>query len=436
MVEVMQTDAVGHDLPPGTVEPFTSFQWYLSKSRNAVYFAGYSPLALSRDEFRELTGKILGLAPQLHLRNDDLAQAHLDARPFALDDIIAYSEVDNFNGLPDRAVMPTDDLFVDPVLPSFRAACFTLRNGTTTTDGNRSLIVFRSSHALMEGIDTANVVRGRPSKHIAAPPKTRPRPLGQLTTWAIAALAVPTNFLLTATNWRDKSAPTIKSAAFSRRDIRDLSAELGVQQRSLIFALIMYAFYYPEGRGVWRPRVIGYTNLTAQRFDGDDRVVKLRMQTATLRGRPDFRDYVTALDARLKETGRERLGLQMHYNAIFAIHKRIARWAPGLYGRRFFSFAPFDFLLSLLPPHSPGGALSYLKTNSVYCGTYAPGTNCCVIVPQPDRFTLNFYGPRRMLERVSAIQELAAAAGVSMLDPPDVGPEALAATSARSPAEA
>lgn len=407
--------------------PYTNFQWYLAAARNAVFFAGYSPKRLTPDEFTEMVTHVMRLAPQLYLRHDDQRQAHVDARPFDLADIITYREVADFEGLPDRAVATCDDIFDDPRLPDFRAECYALRDGATA-DGNRCLIVFRSSHALMEGIDTANVLRGRRSTH--APPEARNRrPVRHFISRVTGALVFPIDHLIAAVHWRDMGERGLRTMALSRADLKRAAAELGIQQRTLIFALITWGIGHARGQ-LWRPLVIGYTNLTARRFDGDDSFVRLRMQNATIRGHREFAVFARRLDARLARDGRERLRIQMHFNAIFGVHRRMIRVLPALYRRRFFGFAPYDYLLSLLPPHAPGGTFADLKLNAVYCGAFQNGTNCAVIVPQPDRVTFAFYGPTRVLARTSGIEELAATLGISTIAPPGAASAAITASSA------
>jgi hypothetical protein len=120
----------------------------------------------------------------------------------------------------------------------------------------------------------------------------------------------------------------------------------------------------------------------------------------------------------------------MHYNTIFGMHRRIERLFPFLYGRRFFGFVPYDFVLSLVPPHLSGGMFGDLELNAVYCGSHTPGVNCCVIVPQADRVTLNVYGPEPLLDRAAGIAKLLAELEISRVPP---SPAAMAAISARSP---
>ena len=48
-----------------------------------------------------------------------------------------------------------EDLFDDPTLPCFRASCWALAPGAQKPGGNIGMILFRFSHALMEGVDAA-----------------------------------------------------------------------------------------------------------------------------------------------------------------------------------------------------------------------------------------------------------------------------------------
>ncbi|MGV8840158.1 MAG: hypothetical protein ACWA6X_07620 [Bauldia sp.] len=395
-----------------------NFQWYLSRARNTVYFAAYSPKRLSRDDFRRMTADIVGLAPQLNLRHDDRKQAHVDARPFDLDALITYSELPSFDGYPDKVVGPNHDLFEHRTLPNFRAACFVLPEGIVDESGNRTLVLFRASHALMEGVDTAQVLRGRPSNH-RTPQSPKRRLWHRFTTGLVAAVAAPTNFIIEAVHWR-RAPVGMRTLSFPKAPLKKIAADLGVNQRSVLFAIVMYGIYHTGAKSgrppTRRRRVIGYSNLARERYAGDDDFVRLRMQVATMPYRKGFAAYVKELDGKLNKAGSRSLGLQMHYNAIMGIHRRIDRVAPFLYGPWFFSFVPYDFVLSLVPPHNPGGVFAHLGLNTVYAGSHTPGVNCCVIVPQGETVTLNVYGARPLLDRIDGIETLLSALGV--VEPP------------------
>ncbi len=395
----------------------TNFQWYLSRARNTVYFAAFTPVRMTAATFRAMVADVVGLAPQLNLRHDDQLQAHVDARPFDLAEIASFAEVPSFAGFPDKVLGPNEDLFKDPRLPCFRASCFRLAEGAEGR--NRSFVLFRASHALMEGVDTSQVLRGRPSDHGSTPRDPNPRLAARLSTGLVAILAIPINFAIAALHWRKTEACGLRTLVFDRGALKRAAVALGVQQRSLLFGLIMYGLHHQGEvrRQRRRPRMVGYSNITPRRVAGDDEFVRLRMQLATLRYRPAFADYVRHVDQKLGKAGKQSFGLQMHYNAIFGLHRRIARRLPFLYGRRFFSFVPYDFVLSLVPPHVTGGVFADLQLNDVYCGSHTPGVNCCVIVPQGDRVSLNIYGPDVILDRTGGITALLAELGIQPLVP-------------------
>lgn len=413
---------------PGEVHPYTDFQWYLSGGRNAVYFGAFTRDRLTRERWRDMVADVMALAPQLHLRSDHRRQAHVDARPFDLDDIVSFAEVESFDGFPDRVVAPNEDLFDDPRLPAFRAECYALRDGETG-DGNRSFILYRSSHALMEGADTAAVVRGRQSDH-AAGARSVVKPWARLAALALGIVYVPLNYAVTALFGQRPGTSSMATLTFDRRELKRKAAELGVGQRSLIFALVMYGFYHRAGG---RSHTISYTNLSSRRAEGDDAFLKLRMHALKIPDRPDFADYVREFERRLAADNRDVSWLQIQYGAFFAIHRRIARVLPFLYGRRFFGFVPQEFLLSLIPPHAAGGLFAPFGINDIYCGSYTAGINCCVIVPQQDRVSLSIYCPTEVLGRISDIAGLSREIGISAEIPARA---ARAAIKARSAAEA
>ncbi len=413
------------------VHPYTNFQWYLSESRNGVYFAAFTSEGLDRARFHDMVAEVMALAPQLNWHADNRRQAHIDVRPFDLDDIVTFEEVDSFDDFPDRVIAPNEDIFEDPALPTFRAACYTLRGGAGP-DGNRSFILYRSSHALMEGADTAAVVRGRQSEHDEAA-RSVVRPWARIAAIALGIAYIPLNFAVTAFLGYKPGTGSMTSLTLDRRELKRVATTMGVSQRTLMFALVLYGFYrQPDGGR--RSRTLSYTNLSPRRAEGDDAFMKLRMHVLKIPGKPTFADYARELDRRLAADARDVSWLQIQYSAFFGIHRRIARLLPFLYGRRFFGFVPQDILLSLIPPHGAGGLFSGFGINDIYCGSYTAGVNCCVIVPQRDRVSLSIYCPTGVLDRTSAICALSRDLGISADLPTTAA--ARDATSARSPAVA
>ncbi len=400
--------------------PFTNFQWYLTAGRNSVYFAAFSPERISPEAFRVFVGQLLELAPQLNLASDDRRQVHIDLSPVDPNDVGGYREIDSFDGFPDAVIGPNTDVFDEPGRPAFRAECYVLRDGARA-DGNRSFVLMRASHALMEGVDTSRLMRGLPTGH-PEPTPTIKAPLRRVAAIAIGIVSIPLNYVATALLDRTNKPWAVGTLTLDRASVKRAAAKFGVQQRSLIFALMMRGFYGPTTKEA-NKHTIGYTNLPTRRNEGDDAYVRLQMRTTRMQVDGDFEAYVQQLDRQL---GADRGGsswAQIQNDVFFSIHRRIARVLPFLYRRRFFGFVPYDFLLSLVPPHLSGsGLFENFRFNDVYCGSHTPGVNCCVIVPQKDRFSLNIYCPVRDLERISDIEALASATvGSTLPPPPDEG---------------
>lgn len=425
----LSSAALSHGPEPAAIRD-ANFQWYLARARHTVYFAAFSARRMSYDDFKSVLVDVTRLAPQMHFRHDDKAQAHVDARPYALDDVMDYREVPSLEGYPDRVLGPEDfRLFANPRLPNFRASCHVLSEGTSDRQGNRSVLVFRASHALMEGVDSAAVLRGRQSDH-GLKRSERKRLWARFVTGLVSVVTVPANLVIAGIQWRKTEDCTLRTMSFGRSPMKHAARRLGVKQRSLLFALVMYGLHHVgrDGPPTKRRHLIGYSNLDSERVQGDDDYLRLRMQISTLPYRETFADYAREMDARLGRAGNKSLHLQMHYNAIMGVHRRFARVVPFLYGRRFFNFVPYDFVLSLVPPHMNGGAFAELQLNNVYCGSHTPGVNCCVFAASGDRVTLNIYGPDWLLDRMGGITALVEDLGIPVFSAP-----AIAATRALSP---
>lgn len=395
---------------PTRIHPFTNFQWYLTAGRNTVYFAAFSPVRITEEAFLVFVGQLLSLAPQLNLRSDERHQVHIDMSPVPAEAVGMYRMVESLDEYPDKVAGPNSDLFDDPERPAFRAECYVLSKGQAK-DGNRSFVLMRAPHALMEGVDTSRLMRGLPAGHPPPIPPIR-APLRRIAAFGLGILFVPLNYVVTGLLNRNREEWGIGTLTLDRSELKRAAASLGVQQRSLIFALVMRGYYDPGARR----RTLGYTNLPSRRNEGDDAYVRLQMRTTRMQHDLEFEPYVRQLDRQLANEKGGSSWTQLQNDAFFSVHRRIARLLPFLYRRRFFGYVPYDFLLSLVPPHLSGtGLFEHFGFNDVYCGSHTPGVNCCVIVPQRDRVSLNIYCPVRDLPRTSDIEALARAMGVSIL---------------------
>lgn len=391
---------------------FTDFQWYFSNARNTVYWAAFTDNA-TPERFRALVARLIELAPQLGWRQDDRNHTHVDMKPFPVERIIAWHEVSTLDGLPDAALQHSEDLFDDPTLPCFRASCWSLPPGTRT-DGNSAMILFRFSHALMEGVDAALLLRARDSVHELPPTEPGKRIPQRILSHILAALLMPGHFVSAALHRSKPSDFKMKTLVLDRHDLRRVANDLGVQQRTLLFALVMYGVYGVAmgAKPRLKPQIAAYSRLSSRRVAGDDDFMRMRMHLTMIRNKPTFAAYVQALEKTLAGVKPESLGFQMHYNAVLSLHRRLSRIIPFAYGRRFFHYLPYEFVLSLVPPQKNAGEFSDFHFNDIYCGSHTPGVNCCVFTPQQDRFSLNIYGNTAVMARFDKIGALAAELGI------------------------
>ena len=142
---------------------FSDFQWFLFEARDAVYFTAFSKLQFDKDSIGNIVAEMVALAPQL-------THGFVGARPgqpfpkHLLDAITDVQMVDNFDGYPDKWLSQSPDIFARTDLPLFRVQAI-VRRGGPDAEGRASLIQVRSSHALLEGADSAMLTRSQSAAH-------------------------------------------------------------------------------------------------------------------------------------------------------------------------------------------------------------------------------------------------------------------------------
>jgi hypothetical protein len=392
--------------------PFTNFQWYFSRSRNTVFFGAFAREALTEAAFLNAVHAALALAPQLNWRQDDAGQRHVDARPFPIERIATYTEVDSFDGFPDKVLTHGLEIFDDPALPCFRARCYVLKHGAH--EGRRSFVLFQTSHALMEGADSSALVRGLTSVH-EAKPKARTMGAAGRFGLRLAALAIaPANLIMARYHQGHLKRSAFVTMTVDRDSLKRAATAYGVQQRSILFGAVLYGIFHtgPAGPSRNKARLIGYTRLSARRFDGDDDFMKLRVHMARVKSALSFADYVRGLDALLEKDATNATGMQLLYNTVLGVHKRLVRLIPWAYDRKFFSFVPYDFVFSLVPPHLETGRFAGLRFEEIYCSTYTPGANAVVMVPYRNGLSFSFSVDEPMRQRLSGVAALLEEIGV------------------------
>jgi hypothetical protein len=388
---------------------FTDFQWFLYEARDTVFFTAASRQSFTKESLGNLVADMVALAPQL-------THGFVGARPgqafpqHLLDAITHVEEVDELDGYPDKWISKSPDIFERDDLPLFRVSAV-VRRGGPDADGRASMIQVRSSHAVLEGSDSALLTRSANASHGVMSDKSNKvgfmsRLKGTLRGWGMTFMYITlANILAPA----DKPWG-FKTLAIKRHRLRLLANRLGVRQRSLMFALVTHAL---NGEGAERQmshKVIGaaYTMLDGKRHDADDDFFRVRALEAKFKVIDDFVEYVRAVDATVDKIEQKDITkFQVMMNSMFKALRSLNRVAPFLPGRRFWRFnGGIHVVLTLVPPHRTYGPMTHGMMEPIYCGAWHPAANICTFCPGREYVTLNFSMETRHIANVEKITAL------------------------------
>jgi hypothetical protein len=398
---------------------FTNFQWFLYQSRNTVYFTAFSKTEFRKDSLGNFVAEMVSLAPQL----THGFKGALPGQPFpkhVLDAITDVHEVDNFDGYPDRWLGKGLDIFDRDDLPLFRVYAVTRRGGPDE-NGHASMVLVRSSHALLEGHDSSLLTRSQSIARASVRSAKKKLPFKQRLGLAVGSMIGATLQLYFA-NRRPVPVKQLgfRSLALERKRIRDLANRIGVRQRALMFGLITQALNVAEKGPEAELITAAYTMLdNSSRSDMDDDQFRVRALDVKFPVKPDFIDYVRSIDETLTvNEARDTTRYQFILMGMFAIHRRLSKILPFLYGDKFFRFnRRTDVVLTLVPPHRMYGNMTRNLVEPVYVGSFHPSANLCTFVPNREYITLNFAMEDRYLKRVDDIVALLQTTEQRHIDP-------------------
>ena len=388
---------------------FTDFQWFLYQGRDTVFFTAFSTNSYDKDGLGNLVAEMVALAPQLTHGFAGARPGH----PFpkqVLDAITSVEIVDELDGYPDKWLGKSTDIFAHDDLPLFRVMAAVRRDGPDA-QGRASVIQVRSSHALLEGSDSALLTRSQSAGHGTMSDKSNKLPWasrlgsafrGGMTAFIYLALA---NILAPAEKpWG------FKTLAIKRHRLRLLANKLGVRQRSLMFALVTHALNGEGEEKAMSKKVIGaaYTMLDTQRNDADDDFFRVRALEAKFTVLEDFVDYVRAVDDTVAQIEQKDITkFQVTMNAMFKALRSANRMLPALPGKRFWRFnGGLHVVLTLVPPHRTYGPMTHGMIEPIYCGAWHSATNICTFCPGRDYVTLNFSMETRHIDNVDKVLAL------------------------------
>jgi hypothetical protein len=388
---------------------FSDFQWFLFEAQDAVYFTAFSTLSFDKDAVANIVAEMVALAPQM-------THGFVGAKPglpfpkHLLDAITDVTMVDDFDGYPDKWLSHSQDIFAREDLPLFRVQAL-VRRGGPDAEGRASLIQVRSSHALLEGADSALLTRSQSAARGTGGDGVRRRGLAERFLGAVQGQLMAWSYIAAANLLAPNEQPWgYKTLAIKRHRLRALANRLGVRQRSLYYALVTYAI---NGEGPTKhmsKKVIGaaYTLLGGKPTDGDDGWLRVKAMQAKFKVIDDFVEFVRAIDdtvGKLEKKDVTKFIVLMN-SVIHAIRGINAIW-KGLPGKRFWRFSMgIEIALTLVPPHRTYGPVSHGLIEPIYCGAWHPGQNICTYCPGREYVTMNFSMEQRHIDNVDKIMPL------------------------------
>lgn len=388
---------------------FTDFQWFLFEGRDTVFFTAFSTEAYSKEGLGNMVAEMVALAPQL-------THGFVGAQPgqpfpkHLLDAITSVEIVDTLDSYPDRWLSKSQDIFERKDLPLFRVMA-AVRRGGPDAQGRAAVIQVRSSHALLEGSDSALLTRSAAAGHGVQSNKGNRLPWRDRLRSALRGYGLAFVSILAGTILAPKEQPWgFRTLAIERHRLRLLANKLGVRQRSLMFALVTHALNGEGEEKLMSKKVIGaaYTMLDTKRNSSDDDFFRVRALEAKFTVMDDFVDYVRAVDTTVAGIEQKDItSFQVMINSMFASLRKLNRIAPFLPGKRFWRFnGGTDIVLTLVPPHRTYGPMTHGMVEPIYCGAWHSAANICTFCPGRHYVTLNFSMEQRHLANVDRIMSL------------------------------
>lgn len=388
---------------------FTDFQWFLYEGRDTVFFTAFSTIGYDKDGLTNLVAEMVALAPQLTHGYTGARPGH----PFpkqVLDAITSVEVVDEFDGYPDKWLSKSSDIFAHDDLPLFRVMVATRRNGPDA-EGRASVIQIRSSHALLEGSDSALLTRSQSASHGVQSDKANKLSWGARFKAAFGGFLMLTISIVLANILSPAEQPWgFKTLAIKRHRLRLLANKLGVRQRSLMFALVTHALNGDGEEKFMSKQVIGaaYTMLDTKRNSGDDDFFRVRALQAKFTVNEDFVEYVRAVDDTVAQIEQKDITkFQTLINSMFKALRSLNKVMPFLPGKRYWRFnGGTHVVLTLVPPHRTYGPMTHGMVEPIYCGAWHSAANIVTFCPGREYVTLNFSMEQRHIANVDKVMAL------------------------------
>lgn len=393
----------------GDFRKFSAIQYYLGQSRNTVHVLFELAAPVSETAFHGLVSDVIARAPQLLWRESLQDGGHY--RDTAVDwrkQCVSRAYTSAQKADADMVALMDKPLH-DTGQPAFRA----IFQNITDTQNPRSRIIFQTTHALMEGGDVADLLRGRASRQAARPVAEAGLSIwSRAGVWALIPLIWAINMVMALSERKCREDFGFARIALDREDLRRVAKTFGVSQRDLAFALTTHHRHTGESD---KKLFIAYTTLPSVRVHlCDDEVLNVRVDDLYVPLKRRFEDYLASLSAALLKRGDTAMFAQTWHRRLCQVHQALHPRLPRLYPTHFFGFAPYDVVLSMLPPVKTHRYSAVLAGAEVYAGSDTGTAETCVFVPSGSKVTMSYWGGPDRDEKMRAIAETAHSLGIGV----------------------
>ena len=144
----------------------------------------------------------------------------------------------------------------------------------------------------------------------------------------------------------------------------------------------------------------------------DDEFLDVRIDEIWVRHSPSFDGFAGAMAQALAKRGSNPMFVQTWQRRINQVHRVLHQRMPWIYPKRLFGYAPYDVVLSLLPPVRPGRAFPILEGAEVFTGSDTGTAESCIFAASADAVTVTLWSGADRAGHVDAILARAAALGI------------------------
>lgn len=376
----------------------TGLQWFFLRSKNPVYFAIHVHRIVSAEEFEGLVQWVLGQIPQLTSCYDRQTETLKFDDPDKRHQYAEYCEVRNLSEHWNKFLHELPLLFDALDGKMFRASCFVSKN---ETDGQHSksgsLVVFSALHAVIEGIDLANLLRGK----LEDGKSQRTFSTGFQKSWVQSVLYALTGTMIVASSHilarlrrRPAVIPTTQHINLERQALRKKAQEYGVSQKALLFAFARHSINVIESPtksfGISKHVSVAFTEQARATQSQDDQAIKMRLRADLMPVNGEIRKLAERFDAIFLRKHKRPFYFQRVNNSAIRINRFLERVLPKLYGQKMFDYLPFSECYTLLPPSRFQSHLHDLSDGTIMTGSMSRGLDVITFCPGQEDIHIAF----------------------------------------------